>query len=134
MWGVKHILAAITFFAVPAQAQQQGVLDYTCEIEGETGRLMAQYEVIGGSGITTAPNGDISGVISTGQETIYYQGQLTTPRARYSFVGENAYADFTDLGSNARFRVELITNGDALALIVNPFGDQPLRYFCQRNG
>ena len=71
-------------------------------------------------------------MIATGSSTIYYQGQLTTPNTRYSFTGENAYADFTDLSSNARFRAQLITEGDHLALIVNPFGEQPQRYFCQR--
>jgi len=125
--------ALLMILASPAFAQQQGTLSYACDIDGQRGQLIAQYEIIGSSGITSAPNGDITGVISTGESTIYYQGQLNTPSARYSFTGENAYADFTDLGTYARFRVELITEGDHLALVVNPFGDQPLRYFCQRS-
>lgn len=120
-------------FATPALAQQQGMLGYICDIDGQRGQLSAQYEIIGNSGITSAPNGDITGVIATGDSTIYYQGQLVTPSARYSFRGENAYADFTDLGSYARFRVELISQGNTLTLVVNPFGDRPVRYFCQRN-
>lgn len=124
------ILALLTS---PALAQQQGALNYACQIDGQPGALTARYEIIGASGITTAPNGDISGVIATGDSTIYYQGQLSTPSARYSFTGENAYADFTDLSTNARFRVQLQTEGDHLALVVNPFSNQPTRYFCQRN-
>jgi hypothetical protein len=123
----------LALLAAPAFAQDQGTLSYACQIDGQPAQLTAQYEVIGNSGITTAPNGDISGVISTGSSTVYYQGQLTTPSARYSFTGENAYADFTDLNSHARFRVELVTEGDHLTLIVGPFSDQPLRYFCQRS-
>ena len=126
-------LALLTLLATPALAQQQGMLSYDCDIDGQPGQLIAQYEVIGSSGITSAPNGDITGVISTDDSIIYYRGQLTTPIARYSFTGENAYADFTNLSTYARFRVELITEGDHLALVVNPFSDQPLRYFCQRS-
>ncbi len=126
-------IAFLILLATPVLAQQQGSLSYACDIDGQPGQLIAQYEVIGSSGITSAPNGDITGVISTGDSTIYYQGQLTTPSARYSFTGENAYADFTDLSTYARFRVELVSEGDHLALVVNPFGDQPLRYFCQRS-
>ena len=125
--------ALLIFLATPVFAQQQGTLSYTCQIDGQSGQLTADYEIIGSSGVTTALNGDISGVVATGNSSIYYHGQLSTPGARYSFTGENAYADFTDLITYARFRVQLITEGDHLALIVNPLGNQPLRYLCQRN-
>ena len=124
---------AFALLASPIYALEQGTLTYSCQIDGQLGVLTARYEIIGNSGITTAPNGDISGVIATGDSTIYYQGQLTTPNTRYSFIGENAFAAFTDLRSNARFRVQFQTEGDQLALTVNPFGSQPKRYVCQRS-
>ncbi len=127
------LVIILALLASPLLAQEQGTLTYACQIDGQPGALTARYEVIGGSGITTTPNGDISSVIATGNSTIYYHGQLTTPGTRYSFTGENAYADFTDQSTNARFRVQLVTEGDHLALIVNPFSDQPTRYFCQRS-
>lgn len=126
------LVIALALLASPIWAQEQGTLTYTCQIDGQPAALTARYEIIGSSGITTAPNGDISGVIATGDSTIYYHGELVTQSARFSFTGENAYADFTDLSTNARFRVQLITEGNHLALIANPFADQPTRYFCQR--
>ena len=125
---------ATTFalLASPLYAQEQGILSYACQIDGRNAVLMARYEIIGKSGITTAHNGDISGVIATGDSTIYYQGQLVTPSTRYRFTGENAFADFVDLDSNARFRVQLLTEGDHLELIVNPFDTHSKRYNCQR--
>ena len=133
---MKHLtlaLAATCLAGLPATAQSQGTLSYTCDLDGVAGQLVAQYEVVGGSGITQGPTGDITGVIGTGDSTIYYQGQLTSPMASYTFTGENQFADFTDMASYAQFRVQMIAEGNQLTLIANPFGPGPTQYLCQAN-
>ncbi|HIP22727.1 MAG TPA: hypothetical protein EYG79_03905, partial [Rhodobacteraceae bacterium] len=64
------LVIALALLASPIWAQEQGTLTYTCQIDGQPAALTARYEIIGSSGITTAPNGDISGVIATGDSTI----------------------------------------------------------------
>lgn len=119
---------------LPAAAQSEGTLSYDCNLDGVSGRLIAQYEVVGNSGITYSPNGDISSVIGTGSSTVYYQGQLTSPTARYAFTGENQFADFTDMSTYERFRVQFVAEGSQLLMIANPFGAAPTRYMCTLNG
>ncbi|MEQ9316687.1 MAG: hypothetical protein RLN72_12610 [Henriciella sp.] len=132
---LKRVIPAglLAISALPAMAQTAGTLSYTCNLDGVAGQLVATYEVIGNSGITYGPNGGISGVIGTGDSTIYYQGQLTSPVASYVFTGENQFADFTDLQTQARFRVQFIQQGNQLLMIANPFGPGPTQYLCQAN-
>jgi len=58
---------------------------------------------------------------------------LTTPTARHIFTGESAFADFTDLNTNAHFRVQTHSNLDHLAVVANPFSNHSTRYLCQCN-
>jgi hypothetical protein len=117
-----------------AVASQSGVLRYLCDIGGVDAELISQYEIVGSTGITGNRVDGITGVIGTGDYTIYYQGKLTSPNASYVFVGENQFADFTDLSTNARFRVQFTAQGNQLLMTANPFGQQPARYLCRAVG
>ncbi len=125
------ILGLIPFaILAPAAAQTQAV-QYQCNLGGMPAMLTAQLEVIGNSGITYNSMGGISGVIGTGESTVYYQGELRSQTANYVFTGENQYADFTDMMSYERFRVQfLMQPNGSLVLVANPFGPQPARYLC----
>jgi PQQ-dependent catabolism-associated CXXCW motif protein len=58
---------------------------------------------------------------------------LVSATARYSFTGENGYADFVDLIRNERFRVQMIPQGQQLLMVVNPQGPGPVQYMCQQS-
>ena len=75
--------------------------------------------------------GLFAGSISTGEVNYYYQGTLDSATGHYSFTGENAYANFTDLVRNERFIVQFVLQGQVLVLIANPHGPQPTKYACQ---
>jgi len=88
-------------------------------------------QAIDDAGRVVNSQGWITGVIGTGNYNLYYQGQLVSATARYVFTGENQFSDFTDLNTNARFRAQLIVQGQQLLLIANPETSQPARYVCQ---
>lgn len=125
---------ALVCAALPAQAQDRGTVTYACNIEGMQGMMVAQYERVGNSGIVRTPGPAGIGVIGTGDFTLYYQGQLVTQTARYVLTGEGAYADFTDMGSYDRFRVQFEQQGNLLRMTVNPFGPGPVQYMCELQG
>ena len=113
--------------AVPVGGSQVVRLQYQCNIGGQPGTLISDVE-----GIQTG--GRAVGIpIMTG-EIITYAGTLVTQSARYSFIGENEYAEFTDLINGSRFRVQFLMNGNTLQLTANPFGPQPAVYMCQLTG
>ena len=104
---------------------------WTCSIEGAPAQLTAQVEAISPAGVSMDPHGFFSGSIATGEVNFYYGGSLVSASARYSFTGQNQYADFVDLQTNARFRVQMIVQGRSLVMVINPFGPGPVRYGCQ---
>lgn len=120
---------AIAGLSSPAQAAATFV--WTCNIEGAPARLTAQVEAISPAGVYMDPHGFFTGSIASGEVNFYYGGSLVSASARYSFTGQNQYADFVDLQSNARFRVQMIVQGRSLVMVVNPFGPGPVRYACQ---
>lgn len=130
------MLRSILFFTgiltAPLAFSQVSVVQYTCDLGGMPAQLTAQVEVIGTAGRVTDFDGNITGVIGTGESTIYYQGQLVSQNASYRFAGENQYADFTDVNTYARFRARMQMQGNYLVITVNPFGPQPVQYGCQR--
>lgn len=96
----------------PSVIAQPAFIRYTCNIDGLPASLAAQVEVL--DGIT------------------YYQGELKSATAHYTFVGENDYADFTNMTTPERFRVHMLLQGVYLQMTVNPFGQQPRQYMCQQ--
>ncbi len=127
---------AIIFGCVSAtaasNAQAQGdVFTWMCNIGGAPAQLTAQVEAISSSGVFVDPNGMFAGSIPLDQVTYYYQGSLVSSSGQYSFVGENEFADFVDLYTNERFRVQMIVQNRNLLMVINPFGPQPVQYACQ---
>lgn len=125
---------AIMALGAPAAMAQVSTVQYVCDIGGMQAQLTAQVEVIGGTGRVIGSDGSITGVIGTGDSNVYYQGQLVSQTASYTFVGENEYADFTDANTYARFRARMQVDGNYLLITVNPFGPEPVQYGCQQTG
>ena len=96
--------------------QGSTMIAYECDLGGEPGRLTATVETI------SDPTGT----------TYIYGGELVSRTARYSFTGRDAFADFVDLNGNQRFRVQFISQGDALTLIANPESPGRVQYQCRR--
>ncbi|MFN3201971.1 MAG: hypothetical protein ACE366_26435 [Bradymonadia bacterium] len=103
-----------------------------CDLQGVTGDLTMQVEVVSDTGITwgSGANPDITGVISTGDTSWITSGTVTSPVAQYSFTGRNQFADFVDHQSYARFRVKWVPDGDRLFMVINPFGPGPSQHVC----
>lgn len=121
--------------AAPAQAQRVTTVTYVCNIEGAQAQLTAQVQAVSPAGVFLDSGGMFGGSISTGEVNYYYQGTLISQTGgRYSFSGENQFADFLDLNTNDRFRVQMIVQGQMLQMIINPQGPGPVQYFCQMTG
>ena len=120
--------AAVTPAAAPAQAR---TYQWQCNLGGQPARLVAQVEYLRGGGPTYGYN---SGFVGDGSTNLVYSGQLVSASARYSFTGENGFADFVEAGSGQRFRVQFIAQGRQLMLVANPEGPGPTRYMCQQIG
>ncbi|MEM7204324.1 MAG: hypothetical protein AAF628_28955 [Planctomycetota bacterium] len=106
---------------------------YECDVSGLIGTLTLDIEAIGSTGIVfgSGPNPDITGVIGTGGVTYFTSGQLVTPTTRYSFTGQNQFADFTNTTTPERFRVEWVNAPQGLTIVVNPFGPGPTQVPCR---
>src|SRR5213594_4333773 len=91
-----------------AQQQQTTIVNYVCNIGGAPAQLTAQVQEVRPAAIFQGPTGGFGGAISTGEVNYYYQGSLVSGTARYSFTGENAFADFVDLINNERFRAQFV--------------------------
>ena len=120
--------------AAPAQAQQVSVVQYACNIEGAPAQLTAQVQAVSPAGVFMDGAGIFAGSVPTGEVNYYYQGTVVSATSRYSFQGENQFADFVDLNTNDRFRVQFILQGPELLMVVNPFGPGPVQYPCQLQG
>ena len=127
-------LGATAFGATDASAQQTRILQFNCDLSGMIGVMTLKATLFSNAGVTwgPGPNPDITGVIGTGDYTIVYEGEVRSPTSRYIFRGENAFADFTELGTYERFRVrfDAMPNG-GLLLTINPFGRGPAQHYCQ---
>ena len=116
---MKHLfsIAALTLALGISQARAQTQqMVYSCDLHGATGTLSLTIERI---------------QTSTGI-SVYTSGQLVSSSARYSFQGQNQFADFVDVMRNERFRVRFEERPNGLVLVANPFGPGPASYFCQR--
>ena len=120
--------------AAPAHAQQVTVVTYMCNIEGAPAQLTAQVQAVSPAGVFMDGAGMFAGSVPTGEVNYYYQGTVISATSRYSFQGENQFADFVDLNTNDRFRVQFVLQGPQLLMIVNPFGPGAVQYLCQLQG
>lgn len=132
---MRAILAAVLvlpLFGTPAAANPV-YLRFICDLNGMPAEMAMQVEAIGSTGIVSGPTGDITGVIGTGGQTLYISGEVRSQTGRYVFTGENQYADFTDVVTHDRFRVQWVEQPGGLMIIVNPFADPARqgRHFCQ---
>src|SRR4029434_2024661 len=100
------VMFVCVFFGGSAYAAGSAVFQWVCNLDGAPGQLTAQVEAISPAGIYMDASGLFAGSIPTDEVNLYYQGELVSATARYAFTGENAYADFTDLVNNERFRVQ----------------------------
>ena len=122
------------FLAAPAHAQRTAQINYTCDLGGVPAQLTAQVQAVTSAGVFIDPSGLFAGSISTGDVNYFYQGTVTSATGRYSFTGTNQFADFVDLLTNDRFRVQLIIRGRQLLMIINPQGPGPTQHLCQQSG
>ena len=128
-------VVSMIWLAAPAHAAQVTTVTYLCNIEGAQAQLTAQVQAVNTAGIYLDSSGLFGGSIPTGEVMYYYQGSLVSVTGgRYSFQGENAFADFVDLNTNDRFRVQFVVQGPQLLMIVNPQGPGPVQYLCQMTG
>ncbi len=127
------VALGLTSYSGSSFAQQVSTVSYICDLGGAPAQLTAQVETIADTGIVQNSQGWITGVIGMEGVNYRYQGELASATARYVFTGENQFADFTDLGTNERFRVQMISQGASLTMIINPETPQPLTYQCQQS-
>jgi hypothetical protein len=118
------------------QGTNRARFTYQVDLQGEVATMVLEAEVVGVTGLTWGPGvtPDITGVISTGQYTVYTSGQLASSTANYIFTGENQFADFTETSTFERFRVQWFQNPQGLMMVVNPFGPGPVTYQCNLVG
>ena len=108
---------------------------FDCDIAGFPGSLVLDVEAVGQSGITwgPGPNPQITGVIGTGEYTLYTTGTLSLPDRTYSISGENAFADLWSDIPGDRLTVEWQPSGDTLVVIWDWFG-AATPYLCNLTG
>ena len=115
-----------------AAPSNQAQFLFDCDLNGVTGNLVLNVEVVSSSGVTfgAGPTPDITGVIATGDVKYYTWGEVSSPSAYYVFTGENRFADFTETATSARFRVQWGESSQGLVMVVNPFGPGPTYHEC----
>lgn len=109
---------------------------YDCDLGGVTGILTVDVEAIQASGAVfgPGPNPELTAVIATGEVLYITSGMLVSPAAHYVFTGENAFADFTELNTGERFRVQWMLTAGGVIVVVNPFGPAPTQFACVSTG
>lgn len=105
---------------------------FDCDLNGAVGKMIMNVEAVANTGITwgSGTNPDITGVISTGDYTLYTEGEVRSDFAYYIFTGENSFADFTNMANSERFRVQWQEIDNGLLMVVNPFGPGPTQHVC----
>ena len=103
-----------------------------CDLNGANGVLTMQAELVANTGITwgSGSNPDITGVIATGDYTMYTSGDLRSTVAYYTFTGEDSFADFVNHGNYNRFLVQWQDMENGIIMNVNPFGPGPTQHTC----
>ena len=136
--NIRMTAAALVLAASAAQAGQVSVLRFQCDLNGAPAAMVMQIEAVGASGVTygSGPNAGITGVIPTGDYTLYTAGEVRSQAAYYTFSGQNQYADVIDQTYNQRFRVMWVEDAarGGIWMIINPHGQGPAQHFCRRTG
>ncbi len=116
----------------PPSASNMARFTLDCDLNGMNGVLTMDVEAIDVTGAVFGPgaNPDITGVIGTGEFTYVTAGELVSSVAHYVFTGRNDFADFTELGTYERFRVQWLLHEGGLTMLVNPFGPGPATHDC----
>lgn len=128
---LRLVCLLLAWIWAPVQAYANPVfLTLTCDLNGAPGTLRMGVEYQRAFDFSANSRGDISGVFPVGV-TVYTYGDVTSAASRYSFHGQNQFADFVEAGSNQRFRVKWVMDArrNGLWMIINPFG-HPARHFC----
>ncbi|MEO1100817.1 MAG: hypothetical protein AAFW65_03135 [Pseudomonadota bacterium] len=127
--------ASVVALALPAAAQTKtGYMVAQCQINDAPAQLALQYEAIGGSGITYGPgvNPDITGVISDGSTTYYWNGTLTGSFGQIPISGENYFLRFYDQNAYNRETVlEVTMTGPQSFYLEDVYGNYPGQHPCQ---
>ncbi|MEQ8557667.1 MAG: hypothetical protein RIB03_05065 [Henriciella sp.] len=127
--------AALAALSLPAHAQTKtGILQASCQVNGQPAQMSLQYEAIGGTGITTGPgpNPDITGVISDGSVTYYWGGVLTGSFGTLQLSGENNFLKFYDPNVYNRETVlEITMTSDTTFYMTDVYGNYPGQHPCQ---
>ncbi len=127
--ALKSLTLALA--ALPSTAlAQQATLSYQCDLGGVPAQMVMAVQYQAAFDPLYNFEGNISGLFPAGV-TIYTAGEVASQTARYSFRGENQFADFTDLITGERFRVQWVLDAqrNGVWMKVNPFGGT-VTYFC----
>jgi len=129
------VLFAASILAAGGAAAQVQQYSFVCDLNGAPGQLTMALQYFAQNGVTwgPGPNSGITGVIPTGDYTIYTAGELRSASGYYTFTGEGEYAEFVDHVQNQRFQVRFVEQQGGLVLVINPFGEGPATHFCQRS-
>lgn len=130
---IRTILAAASLIALalPAAAQT-GYMTAQCQVLGAPAQLALQYEAIGGTGIVTDSGGGITGVISDGSSTYYWNGTLTGSFGELPISGENYFLRFYDQNAYNRETVlEVTVTGPESFYLQDVYGNYPGQHPCE---
>ncbi|MGB3626623.1 MAG: hypothetical protein WA989_12390 [Henriciella sp.] len=126
---------ALAALGLPTHAQTKtGMMQAQCQINGAPAQMQLQYEAMGGYGITTGPgvNPGITGVISDGSVTYYWQGVLTGAFGTLQLSGENNFLKFYDQNAYNRETVlEVTMTSDTTFYLEDVYGNYPGQHPCQ---
>lgn len=131
-------LVLVTALAGVGVGRPSVVLRMVCDLGGVDAAFVAEVEIIrvvDGTWVRGVPV-DRFLSLDLGAHTLVYGGEVRSPVARYIFTGRDAYADFTDMTTYARFRVQFVWQGRDLLMIVNPFREPAWqgRHLCRFPG
>ena len=124
----------LTATAGPAAAQVKQ-MRFVCDLNGVAAQMNMAIQTVSASGVTWGPgrNPGITGVVPTGEVSIYTAGEVRSPTAHYSFTGEGEFANFTNRRQPERFLVRFVPQQGGLWMIVNPFQSSGQgRHYCRR--
>ena len=128
---IATVFVALTLAMTATAAQaREVILTLTCDLNGAPGHMRMGVTYHQSFDTSRDFRGDISGVFPVGV-TVYTYGDVTSATAKYTFRGQNQFADFVTAGSLERFRVQwaLDQQRNGIWMIVNPFRDAQ-RHFC----
>ena len=134
---IRTAIAAVLLSAaaLPALAQTKtGYMTASCTVNGAPAQMQMQYEAIGGTGIVTGPgpNRPITGVISDGSVTYYWNGVLTGSFGRINLSGENNFLRFYDPNVYNRETVLQVTmTSETSFYMEDARGNYPGQHPCQ---